>query len=248
MKPYLLSMLVLIIASCYSNAQKQMPAIYQDTLYTIDHSLGADTSMTALLKPFRNLEKKIMSDTVGYSDAPLSKASPECTLGNLTADAIFEAAKKADNNVAISIANQGGIRLKYISPGPITKEQVYQLMPFDNKLIIVEIPGSKIQQLCDHIASYGGWPVSGITFQIKNKQAISILINGKEINPQFVYKTAMPDYIANGGDNVDFLENCKKIPYNIFIRDAILDYISERNKQGTHLNIELQNRITYANE
>lgn len=241
----------LILSICICNslfAQKQSAATYNDTLYVIDSTLGKDNDMNTFLKTYRKQEEEKMNVVIGYSEVPLSKAQPECTLGILMADAQMEAAKKLDKEVKISIANQGGIRITYLSPGPITKENVYKIMPFDNKLVIVEIPGSKVQQLCDLIASYGGWPVSGITFTIKNKKAIDIKVDGKTLNPQLIYKTAISDYIVNGGDNVDFLADCRKTPYNIFIRDTIMNYIETRKAKGKKINIELQNRITYADE
>lgn len=241
--------IAILLTVFYLAASAQKSAVvYQDSLYTIDSTLGKDEAMDKMLSNYRKQEENAMDVVIGNTDAPLSKAQPECTLGDLIADAQLEAAKQKDPDVKISVSNQGGIRIAYLSPGPITKGNAYEIMPFDNKLMIVEIPGKLIQQLCDHIANYGGWPVSGITFQIKNKKAINILIDGKPVNEQLIYKTVLSDYIYNGGDNTDFLSGCKYKSYNIFIRDAIISYVEARTAKGEKLNISLQNRITYADE
>src|SRR5690606_11149141 len=104
---------------------------------------------------------------IGRTDIPLTKAQPESTLGNFVADAQMIVAKKLDNKVVASVVNYGGIRLNYIAPGELTKGKIFELMPFDNMLTIVEVPGEVLKQFCNHMAKYRGWPVSGITYTIK---------------------------------------------------------------------------------
>ena len=96
---------------------------------------------------------------IGHSDIPLTKAQPESTLGNFMADAMLVAGQRIDPDVVAAIGNYGGIRLPYIAPGPITRGKVYELMPFDNTLNIIEIPGAVLQQFCDAMAARKGWPM-----------------------------------------------------------------------------------------
>ena len=199
-----------------------------------------------LLQPYKQNMDTVMNVVVGYSEVPLSKAQPECTMGNFMADAQLSLARRTDPATQVSIMNYGGIRLPYISPGTLTKGKIYELMPFDNKLTIVEIPGKVMRQFCDHIAAYGGWPVAGISFVIKNKKATAIKIGNEPLNDQLVYHTAVSDYIANGGDNCDFLGDCKKTYINIFVRDMLIDYLSGLNDKGQKLNVKIEKRITYA--
>lgn len=187
-----------------------------------------------------------MDQVIGYSAVPLSKAQPECTMGNFMTDAQLVIARKTEPGTQVSIMNYGGIRIPYVSPGAITKGKIYEMMPFDNKLTIVEVPGKVLHQLCDLIAAYGGWPVSGITFRIKDKKAENILVAGKPLNDQLIYLTAMSDYIANGGDNCDFLMPCKKSYLNIFVRDMLIEYVTGLQTKGEKLNAQLEKRISYA--
>ncbi len=241
----LLSVLFILSFAGCSTPMKSVSS-YQSGLYTIDSALDKDTAMQKMLTAYREQEQKAMEQIVGYTKIPLSKAQPECTLGNLVADAQLIAAQRLDSTVRVSVCNYGGIRIPYISPGVITRGIIYQIMPFDNKLLVVEIPGKIMRQFCDHIAAWGGWPVSGITFQIKDKKAAHILIDGKPVQDQLIYKTVISDYIANGGDNCHFLRDCKRRVYNIFIRDTIMEYIEDLNQHNRQVNISLQNRITYA--
>lgn len=236
--------LFFLLASC-SVSHKQVSS-YRTSYTVIDTTLHKDSRFEQMLQPYKQSMDTAMNVVIGYSEVPMSKALPECTLGNFIADAQLVLAKRNDPATQVSIMNYGGIRLPYISPGPLTKGKIYELMPFDNKLTIVELPGKVLKQFCDHIAAYGGWPVAGISFRIKDKKAIDIRIGNEPVNDQLVYHTAVSDYIANGGDNCDFLDTCKKTYTNIFVRDMLIDYLTELNSKGQKLNVKIEKRISYA--
>lgn len=199
-----------------------------------------------MLQPYKKGVDTQMKVIIGHTDIPLTKAQPESTLGNFVADAQLMAAKAIDPKTEISISNYGGIRVPYIDPGPLTRGKMYELMPFDNMLTIVEIPGTVLKQFCNHIAKGKGWPVSGISFTIKDKQAENILINGQPLDEHRYYKVATSDYVARGGDNCDFLSTEKKRFTSIFIRDAMMAYVTRLEQAGKPLHPQIENRIRYA--
>lgn len=237
------ALLLILTAACrkpfYSHQESSR-------FYTILKTDTPDSSMVKMLEPYKKGVDTQMLVVVGHTDIPMTKAQPESTLGNLVADAQLRAARKLDKKVAGSIANYGGIRIPYIAPGPITKGTIYELMPFDNMLTIVEIPGDILRQFCHHMAKFEGWPVSGISYQIKDKQAKDIKVNGEPLNEHLVYKIATNDYIARGGDNCSFLSVTRKRFTRIFIRDAIIDYILEHEKQDKPVHPNLENRVQHA--
>ncbi len=238
--------LVLSIAVTACSPRPLRVTAHQEQQYIIAKTGAADSNLSALIAPYKRGVDTQMQVVIGHTDIPLTKAQPESTLGNFLADATLDAARKLDVKVAAAVGNYGGIRIPYIAPGPITRGKVYELMPFDNMLTIVEIPGSILQQFCDKMASYKGWPVSGLTFSIKDKVATDVLISGKPINSSLVYKIAISDYIAHGGDNCDFLKPLPKRNTTVFIRDALIDYLAALEHEGKLLHPELDNRIRYA--
>ena len=199
-----------------------------------------------MIAPYKKGVDTQMKVIVGHTDIPLTKAQPECTIGNFMADAQLMAARAIDPKTDAAIANYGGIRLPYIDPGPLTRGKMYELMPFDNVLTIVEIPGTVLKQFCDHMAKGKGWPVSGLSFIIKEKAADSILINGELLNEHHFYKVATSDYIAHGGDNCDFLSSSKKRVTSVFIRDAMIAYVTRLELAGKPLHPNIENRVRYA--
>jgi 2',3'-cyclic-nucleotide 2'-phosphodiesterase (5'-nucleotidase family) len=96
------------------------------------------------------------------------------------------------------------------------------------------------------MAAKKGWPVSGLTFTIKDKKAVDVRIGGMPINESLVYKIAVSDYIARGGDNCDFLQPLRKRYTSTFIRDALIDYVAELEASGRPLHPELEQRVRYA--
>ena len=215
--------------------------------YPIDSTRQvADSTVANFLKPYKAGVDTQMKTIIGYTDIPLTKAQPESSLGNFMADAQLVAARKIDGKVAASILNYGGIRLNYVSPGNLTRGTMYELMPFDNMLSIVEIPGGVVQQFCDFMAVRKGWPVSGISYVIKDKKADSITINGQPLNPHLIYKIATNDYLARGGDNCDFLLPLRKRNTSVFLRDAMMDFVIERQRNNQPLHPEIENRVRYA--
>ncbi len=214
--------------------------------YPIRKGDPADSSLASLLRPYKQGVDTQMLVIIGHTDIPLTKAQPESTLGNFITDAMVVAAQQIDPKVVAAIGNYGGIRLPYIAPGPITRGRMYELMPFDNMLTIVDVPGTVLQQFCDMIAARKGWPVSGISFAIKDGQAVEVQIGDAAINPAAVYKLALSDYNARGGDNCEFLKPLKKRTTSVFLRDAMIEYVAALAAAGKPLHPLLQKRIRYA--
>ncbi len=212
----------------------------------VQQQLRADTGLASFLAPYRLGMDKVMNKVVGYAGVPMTKGQPECTLGNFLADAQLLAAQKRVPATRISILNYGAIRIPYIPQGPLTTGKIYELMPFDNKLVIMEIPGTVLQQFCDHMAQYGGWPVSGLSFRIRDKKAVEIKIEGQMLEDHQVYITALSDFLADGGDHCTFLAGCKKQVFPLLVRDLLLEHIEEDYVQGDTLKPVIEKRIIHA--
>jgi 2',3'-cyclic-nucleotide 2'-phosphodiesterase (5'-nucleotidase family) len=236
--------IVAISFACKTTYQSQA---LQYKSYRINEVLPKDSSLLTFLQPYSITVNKTMNDVVGVAEKSLDKSQPECTLGNFMADLLLEMAReKYAVNVDVALVNFGGIRLTQLPAGNVTTGKIFELMPFDNLLIIQKIKGNVLQQLLDLTAGKGGWPVAGITMQIKNKKAVNVLIAGKPLNPDAVYIVANSDFVANGGDNADMLRDIPQIANGYLMRDAILDYIKKLKVQGKNISANIENRVTNA--
>jgi 2',3'-cyclic-nucleotide 2'-phosphodiesterase (5'-nucleotidase family) len=203
--------------------------------------------MTVLLRPYSDQVNKTMNEVVGIADVSLEKKQPEGTLGNFMTDAFFTMAREKYNTpVDAAFVNYGGIRLTQLPAGEVTTGKIFELMPFDNLLILQKMKGDVLQQLLDLAADRGGWPVTGIRMQIKNKKAINVMVGGKPLDPGATYTIVNSDFIANGGDNADMLRKIPQITNGYLMRDAIFDYIKKLKAAGKNISASLENRVTNA--
>ncbi len=230
--------------SCHTPYQSQS---LQYSSYRINPSSPADSATLSWLQPYTVQVGKTMNEVVGVAATSLDKAQPEGTLGNFMADAfLVMASEKYGVKAEVAFMNYGGIRLTQLAAGTITTGKIFELMPFDNLLVLQKIKGDVLQQLLDLIALRGGWPVAGLRMQIKDKKAVNVLIGGKPLDPAATYTIVNSDYVANGGDNADMLRTIPQITNGYLMRDALFDYIKWLKSQGKNISATLENRVTYA--
>jgi 2',3'-cyclic-nucleotide 2'-phosphodiesterase (5'-nucleotidase family) len=235
---------VIFITACNPSFQTQKAAV---SGYRITTENAKDSSVLFLLKPYSDSINSTMNGVIGYTEKDLEKKQPEGSLGNFMADAFFTMAKEKFNEAVDGAwTNYGSIRMTQLLAGSITRGEIYELMPFDNVLILQKMKGEILQQVLDLIAGRGGWPLAGITMQIKNKKAVNVMIGEKPIDAGKVYTIAHSDFIANGGDNADMLKSIPQQNIGYLMRDALIDYITKQKKEGKNITATEENRVTNA--
>lgn len=184
-----------------------------------------DTAMANKIAPYKQKLDAQMNEVIGTASATLLKANPDGSLGNTVADACLAYANKVnDKPVDFCVLNSGGIRIPSIQQGNVTVGKIYELMPFDNMIDVVEMSGEECMQLFTWIAKWNGAPVSGITLTISNGTATDVMINEKPFDASLTYRVATTDYMSNGGDGATMF-NGQKTSTNYKLRDAIIEYI-----------------------
>lgn len=189
-----------------------------------------DLNYIAELEPIKEALEAEMNVQIGYAAEDLWVAEPECPMLNWATDALWEAAKKAyPGHVDIAIANMGGMRCSW-KKGPITRGHVFELMPFDNVLVVLTLKGEDVLALCESFARYGGQGVAGMRVTIIDGQVADVQIGGKALNTKALYKVATSNYLAGGADHMDAL--AKYIDYwssDLLIRDLYLEAVQTQD-------------------
>lgn len=223
------------------------PFQLSSTTYKVSNYPTKEEALTNLLAPYKDSLNKSMNAVIGFSVYGLSKKQPESNIGNFMANAMLAtAATKYNTKVHAAFVNYGGIR-SYIPKGDVTISKIYELMPFDNMIVLQKVSGEVLQQFLNHIASRNGWPIAGITFGIKDKQAVNVLVSGEPLNLSATYTIANSDYVANGGDNCDMLKKIPQQNINYIFRDALIEYVKQQTALGNSIDAKTENRIVYAN-
>lgn len=210
----------------------------------IDSTLKADTTILNYYAVYKRSLDSQMSAVLVYSDVELTKSQPESALSNFFADAISNTCKS--KNIAFDFAlptTNGGIRTS-LPKGAITRRHAFELMPFENELVVLTLKAESVEKLVQYIVDKGGQPVSDIQITAKKGEKPSFKIAGKEFVNSGYYKVLTSDYLANGGDGIDaFKEALKRESTNIKVRDAIIEYMISENKMGRSINTKKDGRI-----
>lgn len=235
--------MILLIASC---GRTWHEATHDYAGYSIQSTLPADSLLEAYLAPYRQELALTMDDTIAEVGHTLTLKRPESTLGNFMADLLADEAERITGEpVDLALQNYGGVRRNSLHAGPMRMGMIYEIMPFDNQLVVLELDARGLHTLIQHIAKLGGWPVSkGVRFQIQAGIAQAILVNNRPIQEGQTYRVALTDYIANGGDQCGFLTTYPVTDTGILVRDAIIHYCRARQEAGLPLDAVLDGRIT----
>ena len=234
---------LLLIAACTSVNHISKT----DVKYTVVKSDAAseDAEVNAIIAPYKAQLDAVMNEVLIMLPAELTKQKPESTLGNWVSDVITERMRKEGYEVDLAIVNYGGLRVPYLSPGPVTRGEIFELAPFDNLLMIVDVPGHKLDSAFLMIAESDGWPVSSeVRMVVKDKKVNSITISGEPIDRDRIYKLATLDYVANGGDNMKMLIPLDRKQTTLVFRDVLIDYLKDLNAAGKEFKPSLDGRIS----
>lgn len=201
-----------------------------------------DSTIASIIQPYKQRVDEEMNKVIGKTTVQLRKGKPESTLGILMCDAsVWYAQKHYDKPIDLAFMNDGGIRIPSLGPGSLTVGNIFELMPFENQLVVLELKGNVIQEWTEYIAQAGGEPVAGMRMTISDKKPKDVTIGGMPIDPTRTYTMVTSDYIANGGGNAAMLKRFEKSTnLNYLLRQAIIDYITEKKE----LNITTDGRIT----
>jgi 2',3'-cyclic-nucleotide 2'-phosphodiesterase (5'-nucleotidase family) len=192
-----------------------------------------NTTVESFIKPYREHINKDLDKILAYNPETLDKNGGEwqTNIGNLMSDVtllkgneVFN--KKENKNIDICLLNYGGIR-SILPKGNITSRNAFEIMPFENSLVVIALKGEQIQEITSFIiADKKPHPLSGLTFTIdKNKQAKNILIHGKPLEKDTIYYVATNDYLANGGNNMEFFKKgVQKFDLDYKLRNILIDY------------------------
>jgi 2',3'-cyclic-nucleotide 2'-phosphodiesterase (5'-nucleotidase family) len=212
------------------------------------NSAGEDASLDSMIVPYRNKLNAQMSEVLIESVSPIDKGQPESRLGNFVADACFETALeiyKADDGAMpdFCVLNNGGLR-SMLPKGPVTRKHVFELMPFENELVILTMDGKDVRSLLEYIVSKGGVPVSNLKMSLSADVATAT-IGGVLFNESQKYKVVTSDYLANGGDAMYiFAKNIRTELLQLKVRDAIIRCMENKNKKNLMLNPVADGRIS----
>jgi len=217
---------------------------------SIDSQIGpTDSLLDLFVKPYRESIEHDMSSMVAVSATPLVKNKPESKLTNLVSDILLNYGKiycdQHDLKIKpdASYVNYGGLRAS-LPQGNITVERIFELMPFENEIVLIRISGESFALMADRIAARGGEGIAGMKIGIRYEKVASLTVGDKSIDRTSTYWLVTNDYIANGGDQMSmFLNPIERINTKMKFRDILIQAMSEMYKKDGIISVEEDGRI-----
>jgi 2',3'-cyclic-nucleotide 2'-phosphodiesterase (5'-nucleotidase family) len=245
----LLISVFLFLGSC--NFPQTEKAVEGNLILLDSISAPKDIQFDSIIHIYRASLQQEMNQVMAYSYMAMTKGSPEGYLNNFVADLVFEKGKKLyspgdGQGIDFCLLNYGGLRAG-LPQGAITRSRVFELMPFENEMVVVTLSPEKTWELFGYLAeSRVGMPVSGLKLGIRDQDVAEIKIQGKDFDPTREYKVLTSDYLAQGGDNMTFfLEPRDSEILGMRVRDAILKHMEGKHEQGQKIKSKLDGRIYY---
>ena len=240
---------VLLLDSCKTYYSK---VSYETENKIVSDSLNSlDSGLVQLFLPYKNILDKDMNRVISFSEVEMEKNKPESNLTNFLGDLLLEqgtevaAEKGYPLKPDVSYFNYGGIRT-YIPKGEITVGKIFELMPFENEMVYLQLSGVQIQDFLNILAKNGGDSVGGVRFSISDEKAQNVQIQGNLLIPDKKYWLVTNDYVAAGGDNLEILtKHSEFINSGEKIRDVIISYMEQQQEKGEKLYAEKDGRISY---
>lgn len=247
--PVLLFVSVLYI-SC-SNTAKITKVESSMIIFSPETTPELDSATVELIRPYKMKLETEMNAVLALNEAAMFKSNPEGALGNFVADLTLKKTNDycREGNIKpahFCLLNNGGLRTS-LPEGEITKRRVFELMPFENELVILTLSGPQTQELFNYLGRINGMPLSGATMTISNKKPKDVLIGGIALDTTKQYRVVTSDYLAYGGDKMRFFKdplNFELVHHKL--RDAIIEFIMEEHAAGRKISAKKDGRIKVA--
>ena len=217
-------------------------------VYTVYADGAADSVWTARVAGWNANVAPVAATVLGEAAVALHRRRPESTIGDFICDAM-----RADAKVEVALQNPGGMRAD-LDAGPITRGDVYAVMPFDNSIVTLELTGALLRRALEQsLHNQRITQVSGIRYTIDpskpdfQKITVLTLFDGTPVNDAKTYTVAANNFMASGGDNYDALAQGKnRIETGRMIRDAMEAWVKQQCAGGKSLELKGDGRISTA--
>lgn len=186
--------------------------------------LGEDPAVAAVVAKQVAAVSKVYDVVIAKSREQLSrKPDGESPLGDWMTDC-----ERRWAGADLAIQNSGGIR-NDLSRGPVTKRDIFSIMPFDNSVEVLTMDGRLVADVLDHGVdkTKGMIQVSGASFRYDRdadpgRRLSGLTIGGRPLDQRRLYKVATIDFLVKGGDGYrPFSRAEKERPTGVLLRDVL---------------------------
>jgi 2',3'-cyclic-nucleotide 2'-phosphodiesterase (5'-nucleotidase family) len=175
--------------------------------------------------------KQYTQRVVGTLVHPLDNPRAECGLGNMIVDGLLEYGRYQGWGSDVAFYNMAGVRAP-LPAGQITYGQLYQVLPFTNVVMNLDMTGKQLRAVFEAASgSAGRLHVGGATFTAHfesptGQRLLSANVGGKPLDDARLYHIVTIDYLYGGGDgHTEFKDSTNPLFGDIEV-DAVAAYMT----------------------
>lgn len=225
------------------------------TKILVDARVPDDSAIEKLLEPY-SAKVRALDVVIGRLEGELVKGGVGAgSLGNFVADGIrSQASIKLGKPIMLAITNSGGLRKNTIAEGELRASDIFELLPFENALVEVDLTGEQLLKLLGVIVdSRDAQSGARIKYRMAGDRPEMVIVRlidaqGREIeiDPKATYTIVTIDYLLNlASGRYSILQQGKNVkPLGITIRDAIMDYVKAETAAGRPVRAQLDGRFS----
>lgn len=208
---------------------KKMLGVSGKLLLVDQTRVAPDPEISSVIEKYRNLLDSDLSESLGEARVDLTNSNKrESNMGDFLTD-IMRKRTGAD----FAMLNSGGIRSN-IFAGKISGSDIYNAVPFANRLVTVNLTGSDLKALMEQSAGQDTevLQVSGMKVVMDSsrpggERVVSVQTeDGKPLDPDKVYSVATIDYLARRGGHFQIFKNSQNLRYD----DSMFDVVKQSIK------------------
>lgn len=203
--------------------------VSHENIPVIDARIAPDPAVGAIVDRYKRRMGQRFSERVGEAAIDLSRRRHvDGPVGNLVTGAMKEA-MKAD----VAFLSSGSLKSD-IAAGPITVGTIYEVDPFENRCVLLEMSGRQLADVLQKSASRPSGDkvlqVSGATMVYDSsrppgQRLVSCTLGGAPIQPDRIYRVAVDDFLANGGDFYREFTVGRRLESGRLVRDIFIDFV-----------------------
>lgn len=225
---------ILQLQSCKKESEFTLQKV-QSTTFSVDKNSSQDTSLINFIAPYKSRIDTEMDSTLAFTPRSISKKDSKynTAIGNMMADAVFELANpifKSRTGYTFNavLLNHGGIR-SGMSKGNITTRTAYEIMPFENEVVVVELSGKQMKEMYRYLSTGIAHPISNLEIILNKDGSLKdARIQGHQVIDNETYFIATSDYLQGGGDNMTFLTKpVSLLTLDYKVRNVLIDYFKK---------------------
>ena len=203
-----------------------------------------DTAFVNIIEPYKAKLDAQMNKVIGSSPIELLEGDYQSPLANLLNDMVLrKSIEYYGKPIDMALVTNGGLRTP-IAKGDITVGSIFELMPFENELVVLTLKGRTVQKLMEYAAERGNAPMAGVKYEVLNGKPQNILIQRLPLDLEKNYTLSVSDYLANGGDGLGLLKEATNyFQLGKMYRTAILDGIEAITKSKMKVYGKLDDRV-----